>query len=127
QRAAAAPAGPGAGGQHQGLSRGAWRPGGPAHLPARCRPEQGRQRRPRIHDPAPGKHVMKRYLWLAALPLACGLAEAGTLRCGSKLVNEGDRAFEVERKCGTPAHRDLVGYTGGVYGDRELVIEEWVY
>lgn len=70
---------------------------------------------------------MKRYFWLTALTLACGLAQAGTLRCGSKLVNEGDRAFEVERKCGTPAHRDQVGYTGGVYGDRELVIEEWVY
>ena len=70
---------------------------------------------------------MKRYLWLAALPLACGLAEAGTLRCGSKLVNEGDRAFEVERKCGKPARTDLVGYTGGYYGDREMVIEEWVY
>ena len=70
---------------------------------------------------------MKGNLLLVTLALACGLAEAGTLRCGSKLVNEGDRAFEVERKCGAPAHRDLVGYTGGVYGDRELVIEEWVY
>ncbi|MDD0844667.1 DUF2845 domain-containing protein [Pseudomonas sp. Gutcm_11s] len=61
------------------------------------------------------------------LMLLSGLTEAGTLRCGSKLVNEGDRAFEVERKCGEPAHRDLVGYTGGYSGGRELVIEEWVY
>jgi hypothetical protein len=66
-------------------------------------------------------------LLATALLLACGLAEAGTLRCGSKLVSEGDRAFEVERKCGEPDYRDLVGYTGGVYGNRELVIEEWVY
>ncbi|MEO4046156.1 DUF2845 domain-containing protein [Pseudomonas sp. CAU 1711] len=70
---------------------------------------------------------MKEILLLATLTLACGLAEAGTLRCGSKLVNEGDRAFEVERKCGEPARRDLVGYTGGYYGNREMVIEEWVY
>ena len=70
---------------------------------------------------------MKGNLLLATLVLACGLAEAGTLRCGSKLVNEGDRAFEVERKCGKPARTDLVGYTGGYYGDREMVIEEWVY
>ncbi len=70
---------------------------------------------------------MKGNLLLAMLVLACGLAEAGTLRCGSKLVNEGDRAFEVERKCGKPARTDLVGYTGGYYGDREMVIEEWVY
>ena len=70
---------------------------------------------------------MKGNLLLATLVLACGLAEAGTLRCGSKLVNEGDRAFEVERKCGKPARSELVGYTGGYYGDREMVIEEWVY
>ena len=70
---------------------------------------------------------MNRYAWSIALTLACGLAEAGTLRCGSKLINEGDRAFEVERKCGAPDHRDLVGYTGGYHGGRELVIEEWVY
>lgn len=70
---------------------------------------------------------MNRYFWLTALMLSYGSAEAGTLRCGGKLVNEGDRAFEVERKCGEPSHRDLVGYTGGTYGDRELVIEEWVY
>ena len=52
---------------------------------------------------------------------------ASTLRCGSKLINEGDRAFEVERKCGVPVQRDLVGYTGNHYGEREMVIEEWVY
>ena len=70
---------------------------------------------------------MHRTLAIAVLALSCSPAQAGTLRCGSKLVNEGDRAFEVERKCGTPVHRDLVGYTGGYYGDREMVIEEWVY
>jgi hypothetical protein len=70
---------------------------------------------------------MKRNLAILALTLACGVAEAGTLRCGSKLINEGDRAFEVERKCGQPAQRDTIGYTGGNYGGRELVIEEWVY
>lgn len=70
---------------------------------------------------------MSRNLLAVTLALSCGLAEAGTLRCGSKLVTEGDRAFEVERKCGKPDHRDLVGYTGGYYGGHELVIEEWVY
>ena len=70
---------------------------------------------------------MKRLALALPLLLAFGSSEAGTLRCGSKLVNEGDRAFEVERKCGKPARTDLVGYTGGYYGDREMVIEEWVY
>ena len=66
-------------------------------------------------------------LLIAALALASTAAQAGTLRCGSKLINEGDRAFEVERKCGVPVQRDLVGYTGNHYGEREMVIEEWVY
>lgn len=70
---------------------------------------------------------MKGKLMFTALALASAMAEAGTMRCGSKLINEGDRAFEVESKCGQPAHRDLVGYTGGYQSDRDLVIEEWVY
>ncbi len=61
------------------------------------------------------------------LILSTVLTQAASLRCGSKLVNEGDRAFEVENKCGEPVRRDLVGYTGGYYGDRQMVIEEWIY
>lgn len=71
---------------------------------------------------------MKRLALALPLLLAFGSIEAGTLRCGSKLVNAGDRAFEVERKCGQPTYRELVGYTGNYHhGGRELVIEEWVY
>ncbi|MBC9249445.1 hypothetical protein A9179_04050 [Pseudomonas alcaligenes] len=70
---------------------------------------------------------MRRALGCAALLLAGGLAQASTLRCGSNLVSEGDRAFEVEQKCGAPAHRDLVGYTLGGYDRREFKVEEWVY
>ncbi|MGE8500451.1 MAG: DUF2845 domain-containing protein [Pseudomonas sp.] len=62
------------------------------------------------------------------LALCCtGLAQADTLRCGSQLVSVGDRAFEVEKKCGTPEYRDLVGYTLGSYERREYKVEEWVY
>lgn len=56
-----------------------------------------------------------------------GTAQADTMRCGSQLVSVGDRAFEVENKCGTPAYRDLVGYTLGGYDRREYKVEEWVY
>lgn len=70
---------------------------------------------------------MEKSLLAVGLMLSCSLAEASTLRCGSKLINEGDRAFEVENKCGKPVHRDLVGYTGSAYEDRGLMIEEWVY
>ncbi|MBB2493462.1 DUF2845 domain-containing protein [Aquipseudomonas ullengensis] len=69
---------------------------------------------------------MQRLALCAAL-LASGLAEASTLRCGSNLINEGDRAFEVEKKCGPPTHRDQVGYTLSGYDRREYSIEEWVY
>ncbi|MGE4405702.1 DUF2845 domain-containing protein [Pseudomonas sp.] len=53
--------------------------------------------------------------------------QADTLRCGSQLVSTGDRGFEVERKCGPPAHRDLVGYSLSRDDRHEFKLEEWVY
>ena len=69
---------------------------------------------------------------LSALLLLAGLfastaQAASTLRCGSSLVSEGDRKFEVLQACGEPRYRDPVGYTLGPYERRELLIEEWVY
>lgn len=61
------------------------------------------------------------------LLFACFAAGADTLRCGSQLVSTGDRAFEVERKCGPPAQRDLVGYGLSPNGRQEFVLEEWTY
>ena len=54
-------------------------------------------------------------------------ASAESLRCGSDLVSTGDRAFEVERKCGEPQQRDFVGYTLSANERREMAREEWVY
>lgn len=68
-----------------------------------------------------------RYAWPACCILALPMASAETLRCGSQLVNTGDRAFEVERRCGPPVQRDVLGYTLGPHGREELLIEEWVY
>lgn len=67
--------------------------------------------------------------WLAGLALlmASLAANADTMRCGSKLVSVGDRAFEVLRKCGEPDQRDEVGYLLGGYDRRELRIDEWIY
>lgn len=48
---------------------------------------------------------------LAALLLALGLsagAQASTLRCGTQLINEGDKAETVLEKCGQPAHREVI-------------------
>ncbi|MFV3305989.1 DUF2845 domain-containing protein [Pseudomonas sp. NY15181] len=61
------------------------------------------------------------------LLLCAATAQAESMRCGSTLVNAGDRAWEVEQKCGTPDHRDEVGYSLGSYDNREYRIEEWVY
>ncbi|HCP54353.1 MULTISPECIES: DUF2845 domain-containing protein [Pseudomonas] len=61
------------------------------------------------------------------LLLLCTAARADTMRCGSQLVSEGDRAFEVEEKCGRPIYRDQIGYTLGPSERREMLIEEWVY
>ncbi|MBS7662015.1 DUF2845 domain-containing protein [Pseudomonas lalucatii] len=71
--------------------------------------------------------MIMKTLSLTLLMGCAGLAQADTLRCGSQLVSLGDRSFEVERKCGEPAFRDLVGYTLGPYERREFKIEEWVY
>lgn len=70
---------------------------------------------------------MKRLTLLLALCASPLLSHADTLRCGSKLVNLGDRTFEVMQKCGEPAFRDPVGYTVGAYNQRETNIEEWAY
>ncbi len=68
-----------------------------------------------------------RLAWLFIFVLASPLSQAETLRCGSQLISTGDRTFEVERKCGTPVQRDLIGHTLGPYARQELVIEEWLY
>jgi hypothetical protein len=64
---------------------------------------------------------------LFVLAVVAPLSRAETLRCGSQLISTGDRPFEVERKCGTPVQRDLIGYTLGPHARQELVVEEWLY
>ncbi|KPB89681.1 hypothetical protein ALO95_03566 [Pseudomonas syringae pv. antirrhini] len=54
-----------------------------------------------------------------------------TLRCGSQLVSTGDRAFEVQQKCGEPVSQEVLGTQetfNSTYRRSEAVrIEEWVY
>lgn len=57
-------------------------------------------------------------------------SHADTLRCGSQLISVGDRAFEVQQKCGTPVSQDLIGTktTMNHYRQRdEVKVEEWIY
>ncbi|WP_437881599.1 DUF2845 domain-containing protein [Pseudomonas sp. LRF_L74] len=70
---------------------------------------------------------MKRLLGALALAALGTGASASTMRCGSNLINVGDRAFEVERLCGAPVRQDLIGYSGGPYARNELKLEEWLY
>ncbi|TRX76006.1 DUF2845 domain-containing protein [Pseudomonas mangiferae] len=65
-------------------------------------------------------------LLLIGLGIA-GLAQADSFRCGGKLVNSGDRLYDVQRKCGAPADRSITGYTLDAYGRQEAPVEEWVY
>lgn len=73
------------------------------------------------------------YSLLAAALLAITQpSHAETLRCGTKLVREGDLAIQVREKCGDPISEELLGYTlrgapPGVRGEREYKIEQWIY
>lgn len=72
--------------------------------------------------------MLNKFLCLFIATLLPALASAdATWRCGQKLVSLGDRAFEVEQKCGAPTLRDQVGYTTDYYGNQSLPIAEWVY
>jgi len=59
--------------------------------------------------------------------LAISTAAAGSMRCGNDLVNIGDSAFIIEKKCGDPIKKVDMGYTINEDKKRELIIEEWVY
>lgn len=70
---------------------------------------------------------MNKTLWLLLLAAWSAVSQAESMRCGSALVSVGDRAFEVEQRCGQPKYRDVLGYSLGEYDRREFRIEEWVY
>jgi hypothetical protein len=75
---------------------------------------------------------MIRYVAVVFTAIALMLAamtglSAESYRCGAKLVMEGDHRFDVLRKCGEPIVQDVVGFSVTRKGDRELVIEKWVY
>lgn len=64
---------------------------------------------------------------LTCLTSLSGLAQADTLRCGSQLVSVGDRAFEVQQKCGAPIAQNIIGYKRSANRREEVQVDEWVY
>lgn len=72
--------------------------------------------------------MLQRLFYLSLVALLPALASADdTWRCGQKLVSLGDRAFEVQQKCGEPNLRSAVGFTTDQFGNQQLPIDEWVY
>lgn len=63
---------------------------------------------------------------------AASLTAADSMRCGTKLISDGELAIQVREKCGDPVSEELIGYTlrgapPGFRGNREYKIEQWVY
>lgn len=71
------------------------------------------------------------YVMLSCL-MATSLTAADSMRCGTKLISDGELAIQVREKCGDPVSEELIGYTlrgapPGFRGNREYKIEQWVY
>ena len=72
---------------------------------------------------------------LAATLVATGPAAADSMRCGSKLMTDGDPVAKVEAMCGPPAsieRREILrsyGYNRGlpVHSSFEVSVELWTY
>jgi hypothetical protein len=58
-------------------------------------------------------------------------SHAATLRCGSQLISAGDRAFEVQQKCGAPVSQEVIGtketFSRNYRKSEEVKVEEWIY
>ncbi len=69
-------------------------------------------------------------LSVGLLSLTCA-AQASSLRCGSQLISVGDRAFEVQQKCGVPVSQDVIGsketFNSTYRRSEEVRVEEWIY
>lgn len=63
--------------------------------------------------------------------LAAGSVTVSAMRCGNRIVGEGDTKAEVLVKCGQPLLREYIGedveieYGYGTYSKR--IVEEWTY
>jgi hypothetical protein len=68
---------------------------------------------------------------VATLGTSAEARAAGGLRCGNRLVHEGDRIDEVFRRCGEPAFRTFsiesvsVETAPGLFVTRQVQVETW--
>jgi hypothetical protein len=74
---------------------------------------------------------MHRSLVACIALLAASSVQAATLRCGSQLISAGDRAFEVQQKCGAPVSQSIIGsketFSGNYRKSEQVTVEEWIY
>jgi hypothetical protein len=75
---------------------------------------------------------MRLYLMIGLTALAFAqTAQSTALRCGSQLISAGDRAFEVQQKCGDPVSQEVIGsketFSGNFRQSQQVRIEEWIY
>lgn len=72
-----------------------------------------------------------RFILCLALAACASTSQASTLRCASQLISTGDRAFEVQQKCGAPISQQVIGsketFSGNYRQSEEVRIEEWIY
>jgi hypothetical protein len=65
-------------------------------------------------------------LLMASVLGSASVAQAGSLRCGGRLVKEGDSTAEVQMKCGEPTTRDRrIELFDGAWSS--VTIDEWTY
>ncbi|PPS29750.1 hypothetical protein BVY10_13230 [Pseudomonas amygdali pv. morsprunorum] len=72
-------------------------------------------------------------LTLAAMAgsVAASSYATSTMRCGNQLVSTGDRAFEVQQKCGESVSQEVLGtqetFNSNYRRSEAVRIEEWIY
>jgi len=70
---------------------------------------------------------------LLAVPDAQARVHGGSLRCGNRLVHEGDQMDDVFRRCGAPTFRNFsTEYISfetapGFFVNKAVAIETWTY
>ncbi|QXI28585.1 DUF2845 domain-containing protein [Pseudomonas vanderleydeniana] len=67
---------------------------------------------------------------LSGIALGLNQANAATLRCSNGLISEGDTSFEVLKKCGEPADRQVTEPARLPNGNpvrNSVTVETWVY
>ena len=77
--------------------------------------------------------ILRHFLWILLLTI-CYLTNVFAMRCGDKIVYEGDSKFTVKAKCGEPLDVEvedqpipIYNGAGAQIGVSASTIERWIY